>query len=74
MKGDIPAPAFRLLNALPVRTHERSAIVKVVDNRNGKAVIIDGVRYESARQAKKALGVGSQTMENWLDTGRAKRA
>lgn len=74
MKGDLPAPALRLLNALPVRTHERAPFVRPPQgSKLGRAITIDGVRYASIKDAKKHLRVCSGTVYDWLENGRAKR-
>ncbi len=74
MRGDIPAPAFRLLNALPVRTHERkTSPVYLQGSKNGRAIVIDGTQFPSILRAKKALRVSSDTIYEWLSNGNAVR-
>lgn len=76
MRGDLPLPAFRLLNALPVRTHERRSIMAShpQGSKNGRAITIHGIKYPSILSAKKTLHVSSETVYGWLATGKAVRS
>lgn len=83
MKGDVPAPALRLLAQLPVRTHTAPDPVTRQYGRPGKgtrantdqfgskAVLFRGVVYASVTDALKELRVGYRTLANWIDRGQA---
>ena len=86
MRDDIPSAAFRLLTALPVRTHEREeprhkegpqhrGYVKRAP-KSGPAGICRPVRvgrrvFKSITEAKVKLRVSPQTLYAMLDDGRA---
>ena len=77
MKGDIPAPAFRLFNALPVRTHERQPAVAAKPQQNGnrfgrRPVIINGVEYDTIRDARNKLGIGYEGFYRMISEGKAR--
>lgn len=74
MRGDIPHAALRLLNALPVRTHERRAIISAGAPMNIKPITIDGNTYRSTIEAKKSLHISTETIHKWLASGRARHA
>lgn len=79
MKGDIPAPAFRLLNALPVRTHEaRPPYLRGQDRRpnpdkryGGMGIRVNGVEYESLSAARRATGSAYKTLHKMVANGEA---
>jgi len=87
LKGDLPEPAFRLLTALPVTTHERDeprhkegpqhrGYVKRAPG-SGPASICRPVRvgrrvFKSITEAKVKLRVSPQTLYAMLDDGRAR--
>lgn len=76
MKGDLPAAAFRLLGMLPVRTHERPQYTKPSSfrgNRYGRRpVLIDGVEYDTIRDARRVLGIGYEAFYGMIDSGKAR--
>jgi hypothetical protein len=58
------------------RAHQRGR-KRIVTGRgrggqNKRAVIVNGREFSSMRAARVALGIGNNTIRNWLDTGRAK--
>ena len=80
MKGDICAPAFRLLHSLPVRTHirpepvERKSFAPVPVPRGmsqARAIRFRGVTYESIKDARKKLRVSFRTLSKWIAEGSA---
>ena len=77
MRGDIPEVAFRLLTALPVRTHERKPYVREASLAAGnpygrRAVIVNGVRYETCREARTKLAIGYDSFYRMLNRGEAR--
>lgn len=76
MRGDLPLAAFRLLNALPVRTHERpvaAAPSTARGNRYGRRpVIVRGVEYETIRDARSKLGIGYEQFYAMIAKGEAR--
>ncbi len=76
MKGDICAAAVRLCAALPVRTHvapERRAPGGNNAN-NVRAVIVDGVLYESLTEASRQVGLGREALRKRIYKGTARYA
>ena len=73
MKGDLPQAAQRLMQQLPVRTHERRFHHHTQGSRRAASITIDGRTFESIIEAKRALHKSSATIEKWLATGRAVR-
>jgi hypothetical protein len=79
MRGDIPAPALRLLNALPVTTHtrpeepgKRYVPLPIPHGMNNAAPIrYKGKRYDSIAEAKRQLRCGYKAIQRWLDNGDA---
>lgn len=78
MRGDIPQAAFRLLNTLPVRTHERPEWRKPIGSGNnakgstGIRVEHQGKLYRSIAAACKALHVGDAKLKTMIRNGEAK--
>ncbi len=66
MRDDIPEAAFRLLTALPVRTHESKVppVLKMASPRgpslkpNGKRIAYKGQIFDSHTKAMKELRIG----------------
>ena len=83
MRGDIPAAAFRLLNALPVRTHEARPRVYMAGQPRGdkpgstgrmtarQALRIKGVEYESISDARVKLKCSFKTLHKKIASGEA---
>lgn len=86
MKGDVPAPALRLLNALPVHVHRakepetryfavqkrKAAGVKLADHDGQpKPILIRGVRYDSIAEARLKLKQSTQTLHRMVELGEA---
>jgi len=74
MRGDIPAPAFRLSCALPVRTNERRYIQQVPGPKNQPHVIVGGVEYTSIYQASLKIGKARATIKRMIEKGKARYA
>lgn len=74
MRGDIPQAAFRLLNALPVRTHNRTQedYEARLSANNVRPVVIRGVTYESLTEAGRQLGKSRGAVRNMIIAGTAR--
>lgn len=82
MRGDIPQAAFRLLSALPVRTHltPEVPVYKMPKRRlcsDGKAwnakrkVRVKGRVFDSMKLARKTLHMGEERLMKMLTSGEA---
>jgi len=80
MKGDMPEPAFRLLMQLPVRTHERREVVKKryvypkpvgSGGQNRRQIKVEGVLFESVKDAWRKFRVSFDTIKRWVSEGSA---
>ena len=82
MKGDLPAAAFRLLTALPVRTHtqfvpqQRAALRRYLKRAapaigTARPVRYKGRTYASITEAKRKIRCSPSTLYHMLDTGKA---
>lgn len=83
MRGDIPAAAFRLLNALPVRTHEARQRVYMTGQPRGdkpgstgrmtarQGLRIKGVEYESITDARQKIKCSFKTLHKMIERGEA---
>lgn len=76
MRGDIPEAAFRLMLALPVRTH--TVALAPDDGRmrhcenNVRECVVHGVHYESLSAAGRALGKSRGAIRNMIYAGEAR--
>lgn len=76
MRGDIPQVAFRLLTALPVRTHFQPPEPERQYHRSrrmpegqSRAVEIQGVAFESLAKAQKHLRIGKRRLLKMIEAG-----
>lgn len=76
MTGDLPEAALRLLSTLPVRTHERKApnLQGRHSANNVRAVVVDGVLYESLTEAARRCGIGREAIRKRIYKGTARYA
>ena len=77
MKSDLPAAALRLMQSLPVRTHERKPAVAAKPQQNGnrfgrRPVMINGVEYDTIREARNKLGIGYEGFYRMIAQGKAR--
>ena len=84
MKGDICAPAFRLLHSLPVRTHIRAEPESKSEaakrrrayagsgGHNAQPVLVRGQEFSSVSQARKKFKIGKKTIERMIALGEAR--
>ena len=74
MKGDIPAPALRLMSTAPrVVTHEQRNYSSIQGSKNQKPILIDGVKYSCINDIKNRLRIGTNKIYEWLRDGKAVR-
>ncbi len=73
MRGDIPQAAFRLLTALPVRTHERTHedYETRLSANNLRAVKVRGTTYESLTEAGRQLHKSRGAVRLMIERGEA---
>lgn len=71
MRNDLPAAAVRLMQQLPVRTHERRYITHVQGNTAPPPIVINHVRYLSVMDASRKLGRHRNAIRAMLKTGEA---
>ena len=73
MRGDLPAAACRLLECLPVRTHEQSRddYEDRLSANNFRRVQIGAVRFESLTEAGRQLGKSRTSVRNMIARGEA---
>lgn len=74
MRDDPPIAALRLYSALPVRTHERIFYTHKQGSKAVPQVIVGKLRFRSRLAAREHFRIGSQTLNDWLRTGRARLA
>ncbi len=76
MRDDIPSVCLRLMEQLPVRTHERPPPFtpsQARGNRYGRRpVVVRGVEYETIREARNKLGIGYEQFYAMIASGEAK--
>lgn len=75
MRGDIPEAAFRLLNQLPVRTHERTEearFLREAKGPKGQRIEYRGKVYESKTHVLVALRIGHRTLMALIKSGEAR--
>ena len=74
MRDDLPAAAMRLMQSGTVRTHERIFYNSVQGSKLVPQVIVNGQRFASRLAVRKRFRIGSQTLQLWFATGKAKFA
>ena len=66
MKGDIPAPALRLMSTAPrVVTHEQRNYASIQGSKNCKPIKIGGRVYKSINDIKQRLRIGTNKIYEW---------
>ena len=76
MKGDLPDAALRLCSQLPVRTHTQltEQYQRRLSSNNVRAVIVDGVLYESLTEASRQIGRCREAIRKRIYKGTARYA
>ena len=76
MKGDLHPAAVRLSAALPVHTHTRPvpAFKERNSANNTRAVICNGIHYESLTEASRQIGVCREAIRKRIYKGTARYA
>jgi hypothetical protein len=73
MRPDLEA-AQRLAARLPSRTHEGIFYHHKQGSKAVPQIIIGRRKFRSRLEARRILGIGSNTLNDWLRTGKAKFA
>lgn len=74
MRDDPPAAAIRLASALPCRTHERIFYTHKQGSKDVPQVVVGTLRFRSRLACRQHFGIGAQTLNDWLQTGKARFA
>ena len=76
MKGDLHPAAVRLSSALPCRTHIRELpqYKERLSANNTRAVICNGIHYESLTEASRQIGVCREAIRKRIYKGTARYA
>ena len=74
MKGDLHPCAVRLMQSLPVRTHERRLITHVQGSKAPPKIIIDHRTYDSIMDASRKLKRDRNAIRLMLKKGTASYA
>ena len=74
MRGDLPPAACRLMQSLPVRTHERDYVRHVQGSKAPPKVIINHRTYASVMDAARTLGKDRNVIRRMLKIGTARYA
>ena len=74
MRDDLAAAAVRLSASHTVHTHERIFYGHVQGSKNVPQIIVGTKRFRSRLAARQHYGIGAQTLNDWLTSGKARFA